>query len=122
MKVADLEGARFEYWVARAEGIPTVRVAVIDVADGKICVAGTSPLDSSSLLRTLNYSTDWEQGGAILGRSRITVRELPGAAGDNASFFNTYVWFEGENPLIAATRTHVFKRFGEEVDAAPEGN
>lgn len=116
MKVADLEGPWLEYWVARAEGIPADRLAVIEVPGGKICVTGSTPLDPSSPRRTLNFSTDWDQGGGILARGRITVRELPESAGYNASFSNTYVWFEGRNPLIAAMRAHVFKAFGAEVE------
>lgn len=104
-KVAELEGARLDFWVAKAERKEVVR-------------------DQFGLLYAKKYwhskeptgwspSRWWEQAGPIIERGRIELRPQ-----SNGQWFAITLdaWDAyGPTPLIAAMRAYIASKFGEEV-------
>lgn len=71
----------------------------------------------------LNYSTDWEQGGPIIEREKISIDfdadpECGGPCA--ASTRDAPCYWVGPTPLIAAMRTFVASKLGDEIEI-PEG-
>lgn len=118
MKVADLAGAQLDYWTARAEGIPADTLIFYTGAfhGEEICARqdGGFPVP-------LRYSADWNQGGPIIERERITIHcAEAGRWGAWIKNPDPSAWAhkgdgEGEAPLIAAMRAYVASKFGDEV-------
>jgi hypothetical protein len=118
MKVAELEGAQLDYWVARAEGVkwPAIHEHK-GVPDW--CAIGGNPG------RRYTPSANWVQGGLIIDRERIATfpaGELGWAAfiqGPNCHYVDTTAYDEmrGPTPLTAAMRAYVASKFG---DAVPD--
>lgn len=108
VKVAELEGALLDYWVARAEGSPLSAEWDSSVISGVLIGTGAGDL------QTFAPSTDWQHGGPIIERERI---QLWGCgewmAKVNKMAGNSGV---GPTPLIAAMRAYVASKFGEEVE------
>lgn len=119
--VAELEGARLDFWVAKAAGYVVYKDrqgpgAVTWVADGDrslgyIDFGGTGGLKWKP-------SSDWAKGGPIIEREKISIHcdvqdysepESPWYAECGPS------WDIGPAPLIAAMRAYVASKFGEEV-------
>ena len=107
MKVAELEGALLDKWVAKAEGAAVYQDAYGDTWEGS---------------RTYRPSTDWSRGGQIIERSRIQI--VP----QNVCHLKWSAYLDeglppgryaveqfGEAPLVAAMRAYVASKFGEEV-------
>lgn len=101
-KVAELEGAELDMWVANAAGM-----------EGMACGPG---MDFSP-------STDWRDGGPIIDREMIeTSISCRAADGTNKPLeytaeinFPAYAVGFGRTPLTAAMRCFVASRFGDEV-------
>jgi hypothetical protein len=117
MKVAELEGALLDYWVARAAGLLNPRV------DDGFCWVEEPACDGdpgSALEAAFAPSTDWAQGGPIMECENYCLPRVNTNGGSPhhggyvastpAGFF-----FYGKTPLIAAMRTYVADKFGEEV-------
>jgi hypothetical protein len=141
MKTAELTGAQLDYWVAKIEGFTLESVRDVGLrtgvggcgawvmfgADGfregyiaeqghedELCGDG-GPLFWSP-------STNWEHGGPIIGRERISVDAEEGgprwtATKDDPASGCAY-WWPGPTPLIAAMRAYVHSVFGEKVPDA----
>ena len=69
-----------------------------------------------------NPSTNWAQGGPIIERERISIRQWP-----NVPLVHAYMpqddapWAsDGTSPLIAAMRAYVTSKLGDEVDVPEE--
>lgn len=122
MKIAELEGALLDYWVALALGFDAVitrrkcyRVTRYNHGVERVIRVSFAP------------STEWSQGGPIIGCERITfIRRgqhfgamLP--ARDDSCPGDGHTWpIYGETHLIAAMRAYVASKYGEEVPDAPE--
>ena len=71
--------------------------------------------------RMPNYSNDWAQGGPILDRERITIRQCT-----DMPIIHAYMphdgapWGAGPTPLIAAMRCYVASKLGREVEVPEE--
>jgi hypothetical protein len=103
MKVAELEGALLDHWVARAQGVE----GIVDMM--------------------FMPSTNWEHGGPIIERERIEL--LPGDEWE--AFINPHpdahwnavlgmptgvaLYWKGGTPLVAAMRAYVASKFGKEM-------
>ena len=111
MKVADLQGALLDYWVARAAGIMwwIERSSI----DWEVCAdTGNAASDRYS------PSTDWTQGGPIIERERLEIRR------DNHGWtaLGNGCYGDGPTILIAAMRAYVASRFGDEVEDTQPGS
>ena len=125
MKVADLEGALLDYWVAKADN----RVDVV-MENGEAVT-----YRSGGLRRSYVPSNDWGLAGPIIERERISIisgaTEWRGKVHWLAVKDADVVAYTGEAdvrgsaegvgcaPLIAAMRCFVKSKYGEEV---PDGN
>ena len=67
-----------------------------------------------------SYSTDWSQGGQIIGREKIAtqfwISESSWEGSINGGFFAS----PGPTPLVAAMRCYVASKLGNEVDVPNE--
>lgn len=117
MKVAELEGAQLDYWVAKALGFQNA-----DAVPSELC--GREQIDDDSFRKDWVPHEDWAQGGPIIERERITVQASQ--AGDWRAFLgdgtttagtshNNLISARADNPLIAAMRAYVASKFGDEV-------
>ena len=65
------------------------------------------------------YSTNWTQGGPIIEREKIQIKEN----GHGHWFAKKFIkdgWVRGPTPLIAAMRCYVASRLGDEVEIPEE--
>jgi hypothetical protein len=116
VKVAELEGALLDAWVARAEGYNVVPAT----CDPQGCWVedGGDPFP-------YRPSTDWRQGGPIIERERIhlirDLRDERWLASARVIWLPDHDDFvEGDTALIAAMRAFVASKFGDEVPDALE--
>ena len=114
MKARDLDGDALDWAVAKALGVAvqydrmnkwyeTSNPAYAEPCDGPI---------------VFSPSADWEQGGPIIERERISVRDFGGdewIADDSLREPQ-----HGPTPLVAAMRCYVASTLGDEVDIPEE--
>lgn len=121
MKVAELEGPLLDYWVARAEG--EVLAPAHAAPDPN---SGTYWLKMgrfASVKPCPQYSSRWSDGGPIIEREAIDITCTEPSLEPRywlALYKNSPAI--GLSPLIAAMRSYVASKFGEEVpdvDASP---
>ena len=104
MKTSELTGAALDWAVAKCED-------GLDWDDDRLCYVTEHGQD-------FEPSTNWAQGGPIIERERIGLRDDGGdgwAADDYIS-----ATMHGPTPLIAAMRCYVASKLGDEVEI-PEG-
>jgi hypothetical protein len=103
MRVHDLQGAKLDFWAAKAAGIKDPSV---------------------------NYrpSSSWADGGPIVESERISVWRYPDLDSWHAATEFNFVrddglkvkhYYQGPTPLIAAMRCFIASKFGNEVSAEP---
>lgn len=109
MKVAELQGAELDYWVAKAERFEA------EIFRG-YCFA-RSGLEPGKPNWT--PSTDWKQAGPIIEREQIWLF-WNGNGTCTASVREHVSAFDGPTPLVAAMRAYVASKFGDEV-SQPQG-
>lgn len=119
MKTADLSGALLDYWCARAEGIPAADLEIRQVprTDNRICVRILRGREGvlGVALEVLAYSTNWAQGGPLLGRS--IVQMVHGTTGWHACTLKGRG--TGDTELQAVCRAVVHQAYGDNVEDRP---
>ena len=124
MKVADLNGAALDYWVAKAEGH---RVRVVD-GDVVFYTGGDDTGLKERRGPRYSPSAEWSDGGPIIERERIAFVQLVEAFHKNLGRWEAHVdgyvaqgdldgtaCGFGQTQLIAAMRAYVVNKFGDEV-------
>lgn len=119
VKVAELEGADLDYWVARAEGYIMEREQDGQMVRGEHRILiGPQPPETRE--HEYSPSTKWDQGGPLLERHHIWLSDDDDGVW-TASFpphidanGKQRIYF-GPTPLIAAMRAIVASVYGEEV-------
>ena len=119
MKVAELEGALLNYWVAKALGDRELRLR-----DGKC----ETPFHPDFDFYLFSPTVAWHEGGPIIERNNITLLDpnycnsgqweaYMGAFPDvtKYSIVGMVAQGAGPTPLIAAMRAYVASKFGDEV-------
>jgi hypothetical protein len=131
MKTSELTGAALDWAVAKAtKRLDTVirdparlGTSITDVGtddDGALWVY--VPGNKRAPYTKWSPSTDWAQSGPIIEREKITV----GAPGDMGGSWvawpglNEHLLVTGPTPLIAAMRSFVASKLGDEVDVPKE--
>lgn len=113
VKTSELIGPALDYAVSIAEGRTDVRVD----EDGEL--VGQDDFD---------YSTDWAQGGSIIEREEISTTKLEATLPDaiaphpacwSGHIDGLYVYY-GPTPLVAAMRSYVASKLGNEVEIPRE--
>lgn len=64
------------------------------------------------------FSTDWSQGGPILEREKVTLKE--NSCGHWFAKVPGGTWVRGSSPLIAVCRCYVASKLGGEVELPEE--
>ena len=102
IKTKDLTGAALDWAVAKCEG--------------------TLPASYDDWKQTWpRYTTSWAQGGPILDRERITIRQWTDMPISHAYMpHDGAPWGAGPTPLIAAMRCYVASKLGREVEVPEE--
>ncbi|MDB5814444.1 MAG: hypothetical protein JWN23_1561 [Rhodocyclales bacterium] len=123
-KIDELEGAELDYWVARACAAEQRGGAWL--MDG---MCGNEPF-SSVLKSEFCPSSEWNYGGPIIERERISVCIAPISYAEwSAATFSLDAFYEsgansgqynGRTMLIAAMRALVASKFGKEVEDIAE--
>lgn len=107
MKTSELTGAALDWAVAKCEGV--LAPDGIQLSD-EYCDRLRHDQDGG-------FSTDWAQGGPIIEREGISVREVL----KGSWVADVEVGFEeGPTPLIAAMRCRVASKLGDEVEVPDE--
>lgn len=120
MKTNELKGNALDWAVAKAKGI-----TVYPSKQGKKWLskrwmtADYGEFNHRHGTPWWNPSTDWAQGGPIIERERITLRNYKPALWDASIGRLDYVG-DGKTPLIAAMRCYVASKLGEEVEIPDE--
>ena len=103
MKTSELTGAALDWAVAKCEDLEHY------FEDGLVCLKG-QPFDTHWLYWT--PSTDWAQGGPIIEREKIQIKE--NGHGHWFAKIGKGKWLRGPTPLIAAMRCYVASKQGEQ--------
>ena len=116
MKTSELTGAALDWAVAEAQGIKVYRSK-----SGKWMTANYGEFNHRHGAPWYLPSTDWEQGGPIIEREKISVW----ARGDEwaaETFIPNHEGREetGPTPLIAAMRCYVTSKLGDEIEIPEE--
>lgn len=128
MKISELTLPQLDAWVARAEETPFVMRHGFpcreEEFDPEIHCHESSTKEWKCWTR-LQYSSDWGYGGPIIEREKIGTNTwtgdwcaqftLPVRHPTNPKRDPSHHCMRGETPLIAAMRTYVASRFGDEV-------
>jgi hypothetical protein len=122
MRVAELEGALLDYWVARAGNWPRPRI------DDGLCWIDVPACDgdpAGALDAAFSPSSDWEIAGPIIERERIMVEPPGGVHSTQDEWASSVVSSRGPlqwggTPLEASMRAFVAAKFGEDVADAPQ--
>lgn len=140
MKVAELEGIKLDYWVAKANilsggywedielrpyrpGCWTLHDRSDGMTFGWI---SADILDSLKIRRELNLchdglhfwpSADWQHGGPIIQHEEIDLLVHDDGIWDATirPYGKKTVYGRGQTPLVAAMRAYVASKYGEEV-------
>lgn len=113
MKTSELIGRPLAYAVALCEGWEAY-----DKNGDLILTDGQYHWD----IDHFNYPTDWSQGGPIIEREKINIR-------DEITQWSSWMWdstkcgdvsYYGSTPLIAAMRCYVASKLGDEVEIPEE--
>ena len=104
IKTSELVGAALDYAVAKAEGLKVVSNTP----------AGTYTKERGWFAPT----TDWAQGGPIIGRELISIDYDHNVW--NAAKYDLDWYISGPTPLIAAMRCFVSSKLGDEVEIPEE--
>jgi hypothetical protein len=109
MKTSELTGAALDWAVAKCE-------------EGEKLAKGWHPhtWGQGQWLRAVPYtpSTNWEQGGPIIERERITLSDT--LTGGWVAGYNGTLNSFGPTPLIAAMRCYVASELGDTIDIPEE--
>ena len=115
IKTSELRGAALDWAVAKCEGLRTY----VEVVEG------------------FKPSTDWMQGGPIIGRERLGVWFSEAVHDENGKVLREACWYcetccttdngdepyqceIGDTPLIAAMRCYVASKLGDEIEIPEE--
>ena len=120
IKTKDLTGAQLDWMVAKADEnlYPKGDVRLLD---GKVFTIEPGNYEQSDRWQLYDPSTSWAQGGPILDRERITIRQWT-----NMSSIHAYMphdgapWGAGPTALIAAMRCFCRSKLGDEVEVPEE--
>ena len=121
IKTKDLTGAALDWMVAKADEnlYPKGDVRLLD---GKVFTIEPGNYEQSDRWQLYDPSTNWAQGGPIIERERISIRQWT-----NVPLVHAYMpqdnapWLsDGTSPLIAAMRCYCSFKLGDEVDVPEE--
>ena len=120
IKTGELIGPALDWAVAKADEnlYPKGDVRLLD---GKVFTIEAGDYERSDRWQRYSPSTDWAQGGPILDRERITIRQWTDMSPIHAYMpHDGAPWGAGPTPLIAAMRCLIASKLGREVEVPDE--
>jgi hypothetical protein len=123
VNVSELDGARLDYWVAKALDIPCKMIRPRDRINGIVAretFCATLTQGSKEWYQPFHPSSAWAIGGPILFERGIGTRQWVGSrTTDGESWLAECLgaWAIGRDQLIAGMRALVTFKFGPEVEA-----
>ena len=87
-----------------------------DITHPKFCCLWRDQIRTPAAYPT----TDWAQGGPIITREKISIRQWVDVPVVNAYMPNSDWSFDAASPLIAAMRCYVASKLGDEVEVPEE--
>ena len=121
IKTAELTGPKLDWAVAECEKVRTYVRPCEHTMTG-LCILDADLVDmETDDAQELRYSRDWAQGGPILDRERITIRQWT-----DMPIIHAYMphdgapWGAGPTPLIVAMRCLIASKLGREVEVPDE--
>lgn len=118
MKVSDLKGNELDYWVAKASGFSA---QIVHDTNDPLCLVDDGVLkygDGEPFIYPFNPSTRWDMAGPIIEREKISVQhDVEDYSEPDEPWYAEcgVFWDLGPTPLIAAMRSFVKSKFGNEV-------
>lgn len=116
METSKLTGAALDWAVAKCEGLLKEENGNLEIFNREL------KAHPSSLGTVYAPSKDWSQGGPIIEREKIALRENT----DSPEWYACKRWDShgsfGKTPLIAAMRCYVASKLGENVEIPEELN
>ena len=119
IKTSELTGAALDWAVAKCEGPNSVAACYYDEDDLPMCRDEAPHMEWQP-------STNWAQGGPIIEREGICVRQRMGETVWWSDYANSqpapdgtgyrFLFKQGPTPLIAAMRVYVASKMGDTVD------
>ena len=120
IKTKDLTGAALDWLVAKADENLHPK-GDVRLLDGKVFTIEPGNYEQSDRWQRYSPSTSWAQGGPILDRERITIRQWTDMPISHAYMpHDGAPWGAGPTPLIAAMRCYVASKLGREVEVPEE--
>ena len=118
IKISELNGAALDWAVAKCEGVEVhMTRGGWYVFDSEVHPEFSNEYNDSKM-HSFKPSTNWAQGGPIIERERIEVRDYGGDAWSAYDYIHPIQI--GPTPLIAAMRCYVASKLGEEVEIPKE--
>ena len=120
MKVVDAIGAQLDWMVAKADENLHPK-GDVRLLDGEVFTIEPGNYEQSDRWQRYSPSTNWAQGGPILDRERITIRQWT-----NMPSIHAYMphdgapWGAGPTPLIAVMRCFCCSKLGSEIEVPEE--
>lgn len=115
MKTSELTGAALDWAVAKCESLQLGED-----------LFGLKPIIAAPVfVKNYRPSTDWDQGGPIIERERITLDYFPDGGHPHGGEWLAQAWDDNGNPiaeeqsetiLVAAMRCFVASKLGDEVE------
>ena len=117
IKTAELTGAALNWAVAECEKVRTYVRPYEHTMTG-LCILDADLVDmETDDSQELRYSRDWAQGGPLLDRERITIRQWTDMPSIHAYMpHDGAPWGAGPTPLIAAMRCFCCSKLGDVVE------
>lgn len=116
MKVAELEGAELDYWVARVLGYDAVLHEMWPVENRPTVVIHDPRPERKARLKVFRPTEDWLEGGQIIENKKIGL--TPYGYEWSASLIKyEYRKHVAKTALVAAMRALVASEFGNEVES-----
>lgn len=124
VRVENLSEIALDWAVAKCEGWEWEGTSILGPD-----VISHPDIEGCELLSRLSFSTSWAEGGPIIEREQIGL-EIHEQGDTRASFYRMRLTFDGSckhyhhqhgpTPLIAAMRTYVASKLGDEVEIPEE--
>lgn len=119
IKTSELKGTALDWAVSKCEGWEPIDYS------GNLANIWVQRLNKRGVMehgQPLRYSTDWSQGGPIIEREKIQINPSisSNAWGACNPSQGQCVWVWAATPLIAAMRSFVISKLGNEIEIPDE--
>ena len=120
VKTGELTGPALDWLVAKADDNLHPK-GDVRLLDGKVFTIEAGDYEQSDRWQRYSPSTVWAQGGTLIDRERITIRQWTDMPSIHAYMpHDGAPWGAGPTPLIAAMRCFCRSKLGDTVEVPDE--